>query len=141
MRLVGADFVAGALDIAQDALGAVEQFLAGLGQPDAAIGAGEQGSVELVLEPLHLPGQRRLCDLQMRRGAGDAAEFGDADEVVEAAQFHGGGDSAHPRTARSIGIVVRDAWNRGTLCAPRRIGQVTADHAAGHEHDRQSVFA
>ena len=57
MRLVRADLVAGALDVAQDALRAVEQLLAGLGQPHAAIGAGEQGRVELVLEPLDMPGQ------------------------------------------------------------------------------------
>ena len=105
MRLVRPDLVAGALDVAQDALGAVEQLLPGLGQPHAAVGAGEQGGVELVLEPLDVPGQCRLRNLQMRRGAGDAAELGDADEIVEAAQFHGGVDSAHPRRPRSTGIV------------------------------------
>ena len=89
MGVLGADFVAGALDVAQDAGGAFQQLLAGLGQPDAAIGAGEQRHAELLLEPLHMPGQRRLREVQMRRGAGDAAEFGDADEVIEAAQFHG----------------------------------------------------
>ena len=48
---------------------------------------------EFVLQPLHLPRQRRLRDAQMRRGAGDAAEFGDTDEIAEAAQFHPGGTS------------------------------------------------
>ena len=90
MRVLGADLVAGALDVAQDAGGAVEQLLPGLGQPHAAIGAGEQRDVELLLEPLDVAGQRRLGDTQMRRGAGDAAEFGDADEIMQAAQFHRG---------------------------------------------------
>jgi hypothetical protein len=63
MRLVRPDLVTGALDVAQDALGAVEEFLPGLGQPHAAIGAGEQGGVELVLKALHMPGQSRLRDL------------------------------------------------------------------------------
>jgi hypothetical protein len=35
-----------------------------------------------------MPGQSRLSDVQMRRGASDAAEFGDADKIVKAAQFH-----------------------------------------------------
>ena len=35
-----------------------------------------------------MPGQRRLSNLKMRRGPGYAAELGDADEVVKAAQFH-----------------------------------------------------
>jgi hypothetical protein len=33
----------------------------------------------------------------MRRGTGDAPELGDADEVMEAAQFHNSRDFAHPR--------------------------------------------
>ena len=94
MRVLGADFVAGAFQVAQDPRGAFEQFLARFGQPHAAIGAGEQPDVQLFLEPLHMPGQRRLRDMQMRRGPRDAAEFGDADEVVQAAQFHGGASTA-----------------------------------------------
>ena len=69
MRVVRADFVAGALDVAQDALGAVEQLVAGLGQPDAAVGAGEQGGAELVFQPLHVAGQApagRLRDAPRR---------------------------------------------------------------------------
>ena len=85
---MGADFVAGALDVAQDAGGAVEQALAGLGQADAAIDAGEQRGAKFFLQPLHLPRQRRLRDAQMRRGARDAAQFGDTDEIAEAAEFH-----------------------------------------------------
>ena len=88
MRLVRPDLVTRPLDIAQDALRALEQFLPTLGQPHAAVGAGEQGDVELVLEPLDMSGQSRLSDVQMSRGAGDAAELGDADKIVKAAQFH-----------------------------------------------------
>ena len=73
-------------------------FSPGLGQPHAAIGAGEQRHPKLFLEPLHVPGQRRLGQVQMRRGAGDAAEFGDADEIVQAAQFHARG-IIHPEAA------------------------------------------
>src|SRR5271166_2405368 len=73
MRLVSSDLVAGPLDIAQDALRALEQPLTAFGQPHAAVGAGEQGDVELVLEPLDMPGESRL---------------GDADKIVKAAQFH-----------------------------------------------------
>ena len=40
--------VAGALDIAQDAQRAFQQLLAGLGQADAAIGAGEQRDPKLL---------------------------------------------------------------------------------------------
>ena len=79
---MSADFVAGALDVAQDAGGAVEQALAGLGQAHAAVDAGEQGGTEFFLEPLHLACQRRLGDAQMRRGARDAAKLGDADEIA-----------------------------------------------------------
>src|ERR1700680_1501053 len=88
MGVLGADLVAGALDFAQDALGVFQQLLSRLGQPHAAIGAGEQRHPELFLQALDLPGQRRLGEPEMRRGAGDAAEFGDADEIAEAAQFH-----------------------------------------------------
>ena len=90
MRVLGADLVAGALDVAQDTGRAVEQLLPGLGQPHAAIGAGEQRDGELVLEALDMAGQRRLGDVKMRRGAGDAAQFGDADEIMQAAQLHRG---------------------------------------------------
>jgi hypothetical protein len=63
MRGVRADLIAGPFDIAQDALGAFEQSLTGLGQPHAAIGPREKRRVELVLEPLHVPSQGRLRNL------------------------------------------------------------------------------
>src|SRR4051794_1187741 len=88
MRVLGADLVAGALDVPEDADGPVEEFLACLGQFDAAIGAGEQGDIQFVFEALDVPRQGWLGDVQMRRGSRDAAEFGDPDKVMEAAQFH-----------------------------------------------------
>ena len=88
MRFARPDLVAGSLEVAQDALRALKQLLPAFGQPHAAIGAREQGDFELVFEPLDMPGQRRLRDVEMRRGARDAAKLGDADEIVKAAQFH-----------------------------------------------------
>jgi hypothetical protein len=88
MRRVSPDLVTRPLDVAQDALRALEQPLPAFGQPHPAVGAREQGDVELVLEPLDMPGEGGLSDMQMSRGAGDAAELGDANEIVKAAQFH-----------------------------------------------------
>ena len=106
MRLVRPDLVTRALDVAQDALRALEQLLPALGQPHAAVGAREQRDVELVLEPLDMPGQSRLGDVKMRRGAGDAAELGDADEIVKAAQFHRVAISPYPRTGRQSEFLI-----------------------------------
>ena len=88
MRVVGTDFVAGALNVAQDAIGALAQFLAGLGEADATVDAGEQRDAEFVVQPLYLTRQSRLCDTQMRCSAGDAAKLGNADEIEQASQFH-----------------------------------------------------
>src|SRR5262245_26711169 len=90
MGVLRPDLVAGALDVAQAAGRAIEQLLPRLGQSNAGVGAGEQRDIELVLEPLDVAGQRRLRDVKMRRRTGDAAEFGDADEVVQAAELHRG---------------------------------------------------
>src|SRR5438132_738249 len=88
MGLVSPDLVTGTLDIAQDALRALEQLLAAFGQPYTPVCAGEQSDVKLVFETLDMSGESRLGDVKMSRGTGDAAELGDADKVVEAAQFH-----------------------------------------------------
>src|SRR6266850_4050262 len=88
MRLLGSDLVTGSLDVAQDALGALKQLLTAFGQPYPPVCAGKQSDVELVLKALDMPGESRLGDVKMRRGTGDAAELGDADEIVQAAQFH-----------------------------------------------------
>ena len=100
MGLVSPDFVTRPLDVAQDALRALEQLLPAFGQPHTAIGAREQRDVELVLEPLDMPGQGWLSDVQMRRGAGDAAELSDADEIMKAAQFHRVAISPQARVGR-----------------------------------------
>jgi hypothetical protein len=88
MRLVRPDLVTGSLDVAQYALGTLQQFLTAFGQPHAAVGAGKQRDVEFLLKALNMPGESRLRDMKMSRGAGNAAEFGDADKIVKAAQFH-----------------------------------------------------
>src|SRR5438128_2273498 len=100
MCLVSADLVAGPLDVAQNALGAFEQLLTAFGQPNAAIGAREQSDVELLFQPLDVPGESGLRNMQVRRGAGDAAELGDTDEVVQATQFHPAAISPIPSTPR-----------------------------------------
>src|SRR6516164_1256015 len=100
MRFMRPDLVPGSLEVTQDALRALKQLLPAFGQPHAAIGAREQGDVELVLEPLDMPGESRLSDVQMSRGAGDAAELRDADEIVKAAQFHRAAISPHARIGR-----------------------------------------
>jgi hypothetical protein len=38
----------------------------GLGQPHATVGAGEQRDVEFFLEPLDVPGESGLGNVQMR---------------------------------------------------------------------------
>jgi hypothetical protein len=86
---VSPDLVTRPLDVAQDALRALKQPLPALGQPHTAIGTREQRDVELVLKPLDMPSQSRLGDVKVSRGAGDAAELGNPDEIVKAAQFHG----------------------------------------------------
>ncbi len=85
---MGADFIAGAFHVPQDPIGAIAQFLAGLGEPDAPVDPGEQRDAELVFQPLDLACQGRLRDPQVRRRTCDAAKLGDADEVVQATQFH-----------------------------------------------------
>ena len=55
MCRVSADLIAGPFDVAQDALRAFEQLVASLGQAYAAVGAGEERGVELVLQSLHVP--------------------------------------------------------------------------------------
>ena len=47
---------------------ALEEFLAAFGQPNTAIGSRKQGDIELVLEPLDVPGQSRLEEDAPRRG-------------------------------------------------------------------------
>jgi len=47
MGFMGADFVAGALDVAEDAAGALMQFLARLGQANTTVDAGGAGSADV----------------------------------------------------------------------------------------------
>src|SRR5262249_43282436 len=116
-----------ALDVAQDALRALQQPLTAFGQSHTAIGARKQCDIEFVLEPLNMPGKRRLCDVKMCRSAGDAAEFGDADEIVKTAKLHRGRHSAHsPQpastefpTARTRYFRPRPQRSGGRRCSAR----------------------
>jgi hypothetical protein len=84
-----ANLLLGPLQLAQDARGMLMQLLAGVGQPDAAAFANEKRHTELLLETLHVAAQGGLGHVQIGRCSGDAAEFGDPDEVVETSDIHG----------------------------------------------------
>ena len=60
------DLVPCPLDVAQDALRALEQLLPALGQPHTTVHTREQGDVELIFEPLDMPGERRLGNMKVR---------------------------------------------------------------------------
>ena len=127
---MSADLVAGALDVAQDAGGAVEQALAGLGQAHAAVDAGEQGGTEFFLEPLHLACQRRLGHAQMRRGARDAAQLGDTDEIGEAAEFHAPALYARIPCRRDMArIAIRHLLDGGTARSVFAVAKVRGGRA------------
>ena len=55
---------------------------------DALAGALQQAGGELALQPADLLAEGGLHQLQVQRGAADAAELDDADEVPQLAQFH-----------------------------------------------------
>jgi hypothetical protein len=66
----------------------VQQQLAGLGGHGAAAVAHQQVLTQLDLQQAHLPAQRRLGHVQLDRGAGEAAELGDPDEIFELLEIH-----------------------------------------------------
>lgn len=61
-----------------------------------ARGAGEQRDTELLLEALHVSGQRRLADVQARRGSREVFLLGHGDEVLELGQTHRAASSTTP---------------------------------------------
>ena len=61
--------------------------LAGIGKPDAAAFANEQPRSKILFEPVDLPRQRRLCDVQIVRGPRDAADIRNVDEIVESPEI------------------------------------------------------
>ena len=78
----------GAIDRGQHRLGIGQEGAPGIGQPDAARMAHEQGRVDLLFQRLDLLRQRRLLHVQLLRRARDVALTGDGDEVAEMAEFH-----------------------------------------------------
>ena len=60
----------------------------GLGEGQPAAGALEQRDAELGLEPAHLFGQRRLRQMQRRRGAGERTVVRGGEEVLELLESH-----------------------------------------------------
>ena len=84
-----AHLILGPLQLTQDARSVLLQLLARIGEADAAALAHEKRDAEPLLEALHVPAQRRLRDVEMHRGARDAAELGDAHEVIKTPDVHG----------------------------------------------------
>jgi hypothetical protein len=78
------------IDLAQHHARVIEEHLARFGQRDAARTAQQQRSTYLVFQVLDLPAQRGLGGMQaLLGGDGEAAGFGDGDEIPQVAQFHG----------------------------------------------------
>ena len=72
-----------------------------------------------------MPGQSRLSDVQMSRGAGDPAELGDADKLVTAAQFQAasytfGPAKIAPSTAAATPVPTSRSSTRRQLRLPAR---------------------
>ena len=70
----------GTFHLVQDAAPVFEQYLAGLGQADAAPVAQQKGLVQFNLELAHVAAQQRLRHAQRQRGAREAAHLRDPDE-------------------------------------------------------------
>ena len=78
-----------ALEIAQDRLYAVAEYHPGIGQRDTAAASREQLHAEVALERAHVPGQRRLGEVEPGAGLRDALDLAHLDEVLELTQVHG----------------------------------------------------
>jgi hypothetical protein len=78
----------GALGQLEDAARMGQQRCAGLGGHGTAPGALQQALAQLVFEQLHLPAQRRLCQVQGGRRAAEAARLGHGHKVLQAGQVH-----------------------------------------------------
>ena len=82
------ELVGDGVDLGEDAVGAGEDDLAGLGDLHAAAGAGEQLEAELGLEPAQLLRESGLGDVQLLARAGEVAVLRDRGEVAQLAQLH-----------------------------------------------------
>lgn len=74
--------------LAHEPLRALEQQLAGGGQPQAASRAVEQHDAELLLHLPQLAAERRLLHVQRARRARNLAFAGDRHEVIQLAHIH-----------------------------------------------------
>jgi hypothetical protein len=77
------DLQFGGVDLPQDRLGARQERLAQLGQPDRSAQAIEQLRAKFILELADLLRQRRLCQVFLWRGAGKASRPGDGARISE----------------------------------------------------------
>jgi hypothetical protein len=59
-----------------------------LGEPHGAGGALEQGQAELPFQPSNLLADRRLHDVQPRRGPAEVQLLGHGEEVLKLTEFH-----------------------------------------------------
>ena len=67
----------------------IEQQLARLGGHGAAAVAHQQVLPQLDFEQAHLAAERGLRHVELHRGTREAAQFGDADEILELLEVHG----------------------------------------------------
>ena len=72
----------------QDGPGVFQKRRPRLGQPHPARQAHQQRHAHFLFQLLELGGQRRLGDEQLLGRAGDAAQLGGGDEVLQVSQFH-----------------------------------------------------
>jgi hypothetical protein len=80
---VGAHLVGGPLDLGEGTFDGGEERAPGRRERDGPAAAGEQVHAQVLFEPDHRPGQGRLRDLHLLRGARDVLGAGDAGEVGE----------------------------------------------------------
>src|SRR5206468_7390623 len=72
----------------QERAAAFQELLSLGGEGDLAADPVEEADLQLRLEALDLPGQRRLAEVEVLGGAGEAPMVGDGDEVAEDPKLH-----------------------------------------------------
>ena len=88
-RLVVADFGFRLLDEGHDFLGPLAQADAFFREQCTAVGPDEKLLAQFLFQIGHLPGQRRLCDMQHIGCTGHILFPGDGQEVLQGPYFHG----------------------------------------------------
>ena len=90
-RLAGVDRAGGGdghVELGEHGAGVAQEGLARRGQLHPAARALQQRAAELGLERVDLLAERRLGDVQSRRGAPEVQLLGDGDEIAKLAEFH-----------------------------------------------------